>query len=42
MFDWFRRIFRASDDDERQRFFETLDALNAEAGGGEPTVLLFL
>ncbi len=38
MFDWFRRIFRMSDADEHQRFFEYLDTLNAEAGGGKPTV----
>ncbi len=38
MLDWFRRMFRRSDDEERQRFFETIDALNAEAGGGRPTV----
>jgi hypothetical protein len=38
MFDWLHRIFRRSDDRERQRFFETLDTLNAEAGGGKPTV----
>jgi hypothetical protein len=36
MFDWLRRVFGRSDADERQRFFETIDALNAEAGGGEP------
>lgn len=38
MLDWFRRMFRRSDDEERQRFLETIDALNAEAGGGKPTV----
>ncbi len=37
MFDWLRRVLRQSREDERQQFFETLDALNAEAGGGEPT-----
>lgn len=36
MFDWLRRVFGRSDRDERQRFFETIDALNAEAGGGKP------
>ena len=36
MFDWIRRVFGRSDGDERQRLFETLDALNAEAGGGKP------
>ena len=36
MFNWFRRLFRRSDGDQRLRFPETLDALNAEAGGGEP------
>jgi hypothetical protein len=36
MFDWLRRVFGRSDADERQRLFSTLDALNAEAGGGEP------
>lgn len=36
MFDWLRRVFGGSDGDEHQRFFETVDALNAEAGGGEP------
>src|SRR5262249_28852659 len=35
MFDWRRRVFGRSDGDERHRLFETLDALNAEAGGGE-------
>jgi hypothetical protein len=38
MFDWLRRVFGRSGGDERHRFFETIDALNAEAGGGEPTV----
>ncbi|CAN5595527.1 hypothetical protein BH10PLA2_BH10PLA2_20620 [soil metagenome] len=37
MFDWLRRNFRRSGADERERFFETVDALNAEAGGGDPT-----
>jgi hypothetical protein len=38
MFDWLRRVFGRSDGDERKRIFETLDALNAEAGGGPPLV----
>lgn len=37
MFDWLRRILGRSDADERQRFFETIDALNAQTGGGKPT-----
>jgi hypothetical protein len=36
MFDWLRRILRQSGGDERQRLFETVDALNAGARGGEP------
>jgi hypothetical protein len=36
MFDWLRRVFGRSDGVERQQFFETIDALNAEAGGGKP------
>jgi hypothetical protein len=36
MFDWLRSLFGRSNGDDRQRLFETLDALNAEAGGGEP------
>jgi hypothetical protein len=36
MFDWLCRAFGRSDGDERQRFFETIDSLNAEAAGGEP------
>ena len=36
MFDWLHRLFRPSGGDERERFFETVDALNAEAGGGAP------
>jgi hypothetical protein len=36
MFNWLRGLLRPSDGDERERFFETIDALNAEAGGGEP------
>ncbi|MFC1597844.1 hypothetical protein ACFL5Q_07945 [Planctomycetota bacterium] len=39
MFDWVRRIFRQSDDVERQRFFGTIDALNDEAAGGAPTTI---
>lgn len=40
MFDWIRRVFeQPNDDEERQRFFETLDALNAEAGGGQPNAV---
>lgn len=38
MFNWLRRVFRPSDYDPRQEFFNTLDALNAEAAGGEPVV----
>lgn len=38
MIDWFRRVFGRSDEDERQRFLKTIDALNAEAGRGEPCV----
>lgn len=37
MFDWLRRIFQQSDNDDRQRFLEMVDALNAEAAGGKPT-----
>jgi hypothetical protein len=36
MFDWLRRVFRPPYGDKRRPFFPTLDALNAEAGGGEP------
>jgi len=39
MFDWLKRIFGQSDDDERQRFFGMIDALNAEAKGGAPTTI---
>src|SRR2546423_528034 len=35
MLDWLRRAFGRSGDDERKRLFETIDALNAETGGGE-------
>lgn len=38
MFDWLRRIFQAPDESERGDFFEMIDALNAKAGGGRPTV----
>src|SRR4051794_9501285 len=38
MWDWLRRAFERSGDDQRQRLFETLDALNGEAGGGKPVV----
>jgi hypothetical protein len=36
MRDWFRRLLGRSAGDERQQFFETVDALNAEVGGGAP------
>lgn len=36
MFDWLRRVFGRSDGDERQQSSETIDALNAEAGGRMP------
>jgi hypothetical protein len=39
MFDWLRRIFQQTEEDKRQRFFETLDAMNADAGGGEPITM---
>jgi hypothetical protein len=39
MFDWLRRLSGRSDGDERQRHFETLDTLNAEAGKGEPVAI---
>ena len=39
MLDWFRRLFRRSKDDARQRFFESINALNAERGGGNPTLV---
>lgn len=38
MFDWLRRIFGRSHDAQRQRFFGMIDDLNAEVGGGKPTV----
>ena len=37
MLDWFRRLFLGSQEKQRKQFFETIDALNAEAGSGEPT-----
>jgi hypothetical protein len=36
MFGWLRRVFGRSDGDEPERFVRTIDALNAEAEGGEP------
>ncbi len=39
MFDWLRRVSGRSDGDERQWFFGTIDALNAEAGGGQPIAI---
>jgi hypothetical protein len=39
MFDWLRRVFGQSQFTERQPLFETLDALNAEAGGGKPVAI---
>lgn len=39
MLDGLKRIFRQSDDAERQRFFGMIDALNAEAAGGAPTTV---
>jgi hypothetical protein len=35
MFEWLRGLFGPSRTDE-ERFFETIDALNAESGGGQP------
>ncbi len=37
MFDWLQRIFRRSRDEKRPHLCETIDALNAEVGGGQPT-----
>ncbi|MDX1968666.1 MAG: hypothetical protein SFV23_15920 [Planctomycetaceae bacterium] len=37
MFDWIRRVFDSPEKRERQAFLDTIDALNAAAGGGEPT-----
>jgi hypothetical protein len=39
MFEWLKRVFGQSDDDERQRFFGMIDALNADAAGGAPTTI---
>jgi hypothetical protein len=39
MFDWLCRVFGHMDGDKRRRSFGTLDALNAEAGGGEPVAI---
>ncbi len=39
MFDWIRRVFDSPEKRERQAFLDTIDALNAAAGGGEPTVI---
>lgn len=39
MFDWLKRVFGQTDDDERRRFFGMIDALNAEAAGGPPTTI---
>ena len=39
MLEWIRRIFRESDDDKRQQFFEMMDSLNAEIHGGRPTLV---
>src|SRR5687767_11970574 len=38
MLNWLRRLFRRTDEDERQRFFGMVDALNSQAGGGQPAV----
>jgi hypothetical protein len=38
MFGWLRRIFQRSDYNERQILYQTVDALNAAAGGGQPSV----
>ena len=38
MFQWLRRVFGPSDGGERRRFFQTVDALNADAGSGEPVL----
>ena len=37
MLEWLRRLFQGSQEKQRKRFFETIDTLNADAGGGEPT-----
>ena len=39
MFDWLRRVFGRAGGEEHQRFYETLDALNAHAGGGKPVTV---
>jgi hypothetical protein len=36
MLEWIRRALSFSHDDGRQRFFEKVDALNAQIGGGRP------
>jgi hypothetical protein len=36
MFHWLRQILGWSHSNKRQRFFDTIDTLNAEAGGGKP------
>jgi hypothetical protein len=36
MFDWLRRALRSPEDDDRQRFFRKVDALNAQTLGGGP------
>jgi hypothetical protein len=38
MFEWLRRVLQQFSGDERQSFFETVDALNSQFGGGQPTV----
>jgi hypothetical protein len=35
MLDWFRRIVRPAQDEQRQRFFEKIDGLSAEVDGGK-------
>lgn len=39
MFDWLKRIFGQFHDDKRQRFFGTIDTLNAVGTGGAPTTI---
>ncbi len=39
MFEWLKRAFSHRQDDERRRFFELVDALNARASGGTPTTV---
>jgi hypothetical protein len=36
MFDWLRRLFRSYETEMRLRFPESVDVLNAQAGGGDP------